>query len=761
MNWSLGFGLEKIGLAVLRFPRVATVMMLISLVLSVVALPRMGFDGNIINVIDEKSQAFDDFAKQAEQFHDYSNDVSVILRSDSLVTAQTMEGLRNLHLDLSLEDGVESVFSIFSLGDAASENDAAENLLPVEFTTDEQTRSSIANLLKNEPSMRSIIAPDKGAILLLVRLDSQVQETETGLSAQLTALRAAIEWLSPPGVSVSLSGIPQVRSSIVAAIIQDQTLLTSLGIILGCSVAWFIFGTARAAIICTIPAFISVLWTLALFAATGARLNLFTTSLPTLALIITYADAIVLYFRWQALNRTQDRPTLDNLRDAVLRVGPASSLTSITTALAFASFSLASTSSMDELAFYGVGAVMFAFLAMITGLPLTAYWVIRWFGNTKDARGPRFTGQGGTIASVTTAAPALVATAALVMLMVLGWIHYQLKPSYALADYMPYGSEIRDAEKYADDVFGGTSQYYVILPVTPEGSFNDEKNRNRLIALQGAVAGQFGDNRTQSLAAAWKRLNQSQIEEFDTILDDAPAALRGRFISKDKRLLQVSAVTSTGTNTLVVEGRIRELQAAIDELPFGSEVKITGLSVLLSKEFPKLIGELRSGLLVSIFLAMLVLAVATRNPALALASLVPNLIPILFTETVIWLKGASLNMTNVIALTIAFGIAIDNAVHVINSYEKIKGTTDSVTADVRAAVAEISPALLASTGIVCVAATITQFSSMPSVAELGVLLISTLIVALISNLAILPSAMILIIKAQSRIFGSSVQEKTT
>ena len=168
--------------------------------------------------------------------------------------------------------------------------------------------------------------------------------------------------------------------------------------------------------------------------------------------------------------------------------------------------------------------------------------------------------------------------------------------------------------------------------------------------------------------------------------------------------------------------------------------------MLLAQEFPKLIGELRTGLIVSIFLAVIVVAVATRNPSLAVASLIPNLVPILFTETVMWMMGASLSISNVIALTIAFGIAIDNAVHVINAYDKMESHALSVTARVQAAIAEIAPALIASTGIISVAAIITQFSSMPSVSELGVLLIATLIVALISNLAILPSAMILILK---------------
>jgi len=390
---------------------------------------------------------------------------------------------------------------------------------------------------------------------------------------------------------------------------------------------------------------------------------------------------------------------------------------------------------------------MFSFLAVIIGLPVAGYWTVKLLGEGKGGRGPRFTGQGGRIAAFVTAAPKPVVTISIVLVAIFAYAHSQLRPSYTLSEYLPYNSEIRASEKFADDTFGGTSQYYVLLPVTQDGSFNDATNRARLTAVEQKVADVFGKDRTLSLAAAWERLTPQQIAEIPEALGEASPAVRGRFISKDYRLLQVAAATSAGESTLLVEKTVAELRTALDTLPFGDEATITGLTVLLSKEFPKLIEDLRIGLLVSIFLSVFVIAIATKSLPLALASLVPNLVPILFTEAVMYVSGASLSVTNVIALTIAFGIAIDNAVHVINSYQTLQGRFSSIEERVRTAVSEIAPALVSSTGIICVAAIITQFSSMPSVSELGQLLIATLIVALVSNLAILPSAMILILRA--------------
>ena len=186
-----------------------------------------------------------------------------------------------------------------------------------------------------------------------------------------------------------------------------------------------------------------------------------------------------------------------------------------------------------------------------------------------------------------------------------------------------------------------------------------------------------------------------------------------------------------------------KLKAAYARLAYANEIRITGLPVLLAAEFPPLIDQLRTGLLLAIVLAVGVVGIAARNFSLALATLVPNLLPLLFAEAAIWFMGTNLDITSIIALTIAFGISIDNAVHVINGYNSAnKKFSENGSASIialKSSLADISPALLASTVIVCVAATVTQFSTMPSVNNLGRLLVGTLLVALVTNLVVLPS----------------------
>ncbi|MCB1428995.1 MAG: MMPL family transporter, partial [Nitratireductor sp.] len=121
-------------------------------------------------------------------------------------------------------------------------------------------------------------------------------------------------------------------------------------------------------------------------------------------------------------------------------------------------------------------------------------------------------------------------------------------------------------------------------------------------------------------------------------------------------------------------------------------------------------------------------------------------------EFAVWLKGGTINLSEVIALTIAFGIAIDNAVHVINVYTSEKRAGFAPDIALERAVKEVGPALGASTMIICVACLVTQISNLPVVPVLGRLMIATLIVALVSNLAVLPANILTINRLMAR-FG--------
>lgn len=184
---------------------------------------------------------------------------------------------------------------------------------------------------------------------------------------------------------------------------------------------------------------------------------------------------------------------------------------------------------------------------------------------------------------------------------------------------------------------------------------------------------------------------------------------------------------------------LEQIDATLDGLAFRDEVQVTGFPVLLATEFSDMINELRRNLIIAAMLGILLIGLATRSMLCAAVVAVPNLFPILFIEMCIYFQIGSISVTEVVALTLAFGIAIDNAVHVINVFQAQAGLGLDVRTRLRNAVVEVAPALSASTLIICSGTAIGLTSALPILITISGLIVATLAIALFTNLIILPA----------------------
>jgi predicted RND superfamily exporter protein len=102
-----------------------------------------------------------------------------------------------------------------------------------------------------------------------------------------------------------------------------------------------------------------------------------------------------------------------------------------------------------------------------------------------------------------------------------------------------------------------------------------------------------------------------------------------------------------------------------------------------------------------------------------------------------------LQLTTVIALTIAFGIAVDDTVHFLSHYlhgrrEEGRDHMDAI----RHTLMRIGGAIVATTIILCSGTAIVAFSELPQVALFGSLFVITLALAVLGDLFVLPAILV-------------------
>jgi len=724
---------------VVRFPRFFAALLVASLVTCVAAVPLLRFDGNILNVLSGNSDAFINYREVQRDFRDFSGDLGIIVRADDLYEPEGFERLRDYHLELSLLDGVEGVFSLFTSSRIDPQTGAITPAIPERIGGGTDIRALVKAAAEDDPLVAQLSRPDANAAL--ISIESPFSE-KNGIAPDPEPVRAFIDGLrqaAPPGLQLDFVGYPLMRADAVDAVVSDQVLLTIVGIAMVFVIAALTFRAVVPALLCAAPALTAIAWVLGSYALTGAHINYLSTALPTIAMVLALADTVMLYFAWAA-RRQEGMPSREAIIAALRRVGPANSMTSITTAVAFGSFAFGGNPALRSLAVLGSTAVFVAFAAVMVVLPLLLYY----FGErASTVTGRPFFAPFGPLASRLAAwRPAGISAAAAIAMAALSTGHFTITQQHQIINQLPRDSEAARGEKLAERIFGGVAPIYLTLPVPPGMAWTDDAAMRALARAEERFGEALGRDRVFSLARVRDAgLDGGQIAEA---MKDAPDNLRGRFISSDRSEYLVTATAPYGMDPAVATLAAHDVVEALEaEGIQGAEV--TGYPILASIEIPAIVGSLRQSLILAIMLGVGVVAVASRAPVVAAAAIVPNLIPVLFIESALSAFGLPMDIPHVIALTIAFGISIDNAIHVINAFlANIEdGMDDGAAMD--AALREVAPALVSATLMFVAGSAGTLLSSLPSVVNLGFLIIATLMIALVANLAFLP-AMILTLR---------------
>jgi len=741
----IGFGLERLGLAAFARPGVFAAVLLLVTGFASYYLPSVRFDGNVISVVPKSSQAYQKYDKHRRDFRNFTRDVAMIVQSDRLSTANGMEDFRFMQLEIALIDGVASTFSVFSIPSADPQTGELGQFFPPVIETDQQANELLDRLYQELPQSSGLFSVEENAAIIIIALDLSLNAGNDAMAiAQFQQVRDAALAASAEDFQVYFAGATPIGITIIETLVQDQLRLTLIGLAIGAGIAFVLFRSLSAAFLCGIPATLTALWGIGLFGYLQVPITYMTTILPTLALVLAYADSIVLYHRWNTSNAVIDpddrKANLANLHEAICRVGPASALTSITTAVAISSFMFSTSEALFQFGQLGIALIMFAFLAVILTLPVLGVFMVR--ASFLKPSGKQHTVKlpvGKFVVGIYEKHPRRIALTALFITLGMFYVHNLLQPDYRVTDFLPRNSDSLTAESYANDVFGGRSFIYFSVPVVEEGGLSSANNRARLLQVTRVLSDEFGEGEVFSIARLYERFSDTEIEELAQRIGELPPESRESYLSKDGTRMLVSLRSASNQSIVQTRSVLDRIDGTLSPLPYADGIDVTGFQVLLATEFRRMINELRTSLLIAVGVGILLVMLATRSFALGLAAAIPNLLPILGMEFFIWLRSGTISITEVVALTLAFGIAVDNAVHVLNVYRAERRMIEDRHKALENALKEVAPALGASTLILCMSTSVVLLSSLPILSVIGQLIIIILIVALLTNLIVLPA----------------------
>ncbi|MCF1742612.1 efflux RND transporter permease subunit [Paradevosia shaoguanensis] len=706
-------------------------------VLAASQIPRANVDGDLMRIFAHSGEDYDAYAQLSNTFGTFENDIYFLVTSPDVTDPDVLEALRNFAFDLELNDFAVGTMSPFTLR-KPTDNGGSVPAVPEGMSSREEVAAALSDLQQNDPLMRNLITPDLTGIVMIMFPNQELTRGD-GNKEMIAQLRDLASQYESDKVHIELTGPPMWTAEMLYAAVNDQVTFTVYGFALGALIALLSLRSFWGAILVSATPFLAVTWVTGIVLLFFGSFSFLTIIVTTLVLVIAFAESLFFIFNWIAYWRDGMDP-YKAVDTTVKVVGPASALTMLTTLISFASLALTPGQGIQEFSVTGAIASLLNFVCLMTFLPLVLKLAIRLGFKIPPKSSIVLTAPMRVSWFLAKRFSRALATAAIALTVVLFIPYFLVEPRFAFEDFVAKDSLALDAATEIDAGVGGVAPIYVRVPLIDAAPEMTDADFETVRKIHEIVEKHLGQNKVIS-AASFSHYQDSGFTRQD-VLDSVGAFMKRRFITEDGKQALVTGFMPTIIASEDLRRLVDDLHAEIDAAGIkGTE--IGGFRILATFATENIVQGLQLDLTVSVLVNLFLIGFAFRSLRVATATAIPNLFPVLGAEAFLWWSGAGLQLTTVLSLTIAFGIAVDDTTHFLSHYlhaRREEGRDHNEA--VKHTMERIGGAIVATTLILCSGTGIVATSNLPQVALFGTLFVITLALALIGDVFILPALLV-------------------
>lgn len=751
--------LENIGLLAVRWPRLTAGLLALIGLLSLYGLSQVTFNSDLREIYRTDSVAYENFSRLANQYPTSDNDILLLVEGPTLLGRQTLAKLRALYLELRFVDGVKEVEAVFSARTPPLPDKPSRLLIPSRIPPD-AALADIARQLHAHPTTGgALLARDGRTALFVIRLEPD-KRTLPQFRDLVARIQGAVDTAAGDGFRLNLTGFPVMRLEIIDELFRNQFLFMGIALALSLFICFAILRSPRLVFLAVTPTALAMLMLFGAMALMGQEVNVLTNVVPVLVSVIALADSLHLLFGIQ--RHLQAGQSLESaVRVSIVEIGPACVLTSVTTVIALSSLMLVPHGLISGFGLAAAVGVVLAFLSAIIGVPALSMLFLKRWAPKRGREMPLFYAGARRlnvgIAGLVARRPALIAWIGVVLLVVCGSLYFQNQPRYVYREYLPTNNPAHEALRQIDARLAGTSNMRVVLQWAPGSPGRDLFSKPSLEALakvEQLLAGVPWVRKTWSLHGLVTWIASAGVPEATAVAQLSKVAnrLEGRLLSTDAGSTMVVA-QFPDRNASELLPMVRRLEAELKKIEAatpGLSIYLTGISTIAASSMAEMIDRLNRSLLLSILVIVLMIGLTTRSALASLVSIVPNLLPIVTAGALLWIAGAGFQAASVVAFVIGFGIAVDSTIHMLNYHRLARMQGQPVPEAVRLTLVAVGPVILMTTLVLVIGIGSTISSAMPTLQVYGMVSVTVILVALVSDLVLLPASLILISRFANR-----------
>jgi len=742
LEYMLNFGVNH--------KKTTLLVLLVLLVYSITGYEKLQIDTSLNSLLNKNDKSKIIYDKFTEEFG--SDDTTLIyIKDDKLFTYEKMSKIEDLVYALGDLEFVEKVDSLFSVNNIKNVDGFIESAKLIDETPED---AQDLELIKKDALLNPIVRNN------LLSKDAKVTTINLSIaknSADTQVIYDAIEKILKP-VKNDFDDIFQIGSHRVSkemknALYGDLIYLGSFSMLTLLLLLLFFLRTKAAVIIPLVTSFLSIVITFGFMGLMNIEINILSAMLPTMTIVLGSTEDTHMISTYLSYIKNSAGKAKDFLIKKMLKkTGVAILLTSITTILGFASNIFSNIELIKNFAItasfaLGINAIITILLVpiLLGFFKLDNYDDKNSFAKYTDSimsvLTKLYTGHKKTIAIIT-----------IFVLIIFLFLAKSLEVNNDPLSYFEKGHPLVVDSKKLHNNLAGMQTFYIAFQGSGKDFFKQPKNLRKLEKTKKFVMQSKLFDSAISFTDHMSLVNR-EMHDGDEKFYKVPQTSdlveqyllffqRGdieKYINYDfsSANIVVRHNISNSEHLAVALDKLKEfLNKEIDDSDV--VINITSENILINKAADDLlIGQLQS-LIILVVIVFIIMSLLFVSIKAGFVSLLPNIIPIIMTFGTMTLLGIPINPGTIMVAVIAFGIALDDTIHLMTHFnsEARKSESKEIAA-YNTVKSELIPVITTSISL-AIGFLVLYASSFTIVAEFGLVAAIAMIYAMLSDLLITP-----------------------
>ncbi|HRO99023.1 MAG TPA: MMPL family transporter [Flavobacteriales bacterium] len=716
-------------------------------------------------LLPKTDSAYVEYERFLAQFSEDGNVLVIGTQGEGLYTPKAFSAWRKLGDDLKQEDGVDSVFSEAHLFELVRDDSLKRFQLGAVWQgppADQAAMDSLLVRVRSLPFYKDLLYNDSTkASLMMVFVDAErFNSARRGDVVERIEARAR-RFESEQGLPVYLSGLPFIRVKSTGMVKAEMPMFMGLSMFLCGALLLLFFRSWRVMWICLGVVGVSVVWSFGAMGLLGYKVTLLMSVIAPLVIVTGVPNCVFLINAYH-YEYVRHGNKMKALQRVISRIGAAAFLTNATTAVGFTTFCFTYSDALIEFGWIAtIGIMVLWALSMLLIPVLFSYmpppkprhlkhlerrWldaVVEWIVRTVRDRRPLIYG----------------ITAFMFVFALFGLL--RLRDESRIVDDLPEDNPVLTDLRFFESNFKGVMPLEIVVNTGKKNGVFQDATLKRIDRLADTLATHPEFSRPLSIADAVKFTRQAfyggDPERYGLLTSTdktfiAPylenvgsrQGMAKAFMDSSRSITRIT-VQMADVGTMRMDTVLAKLRNQVDSLfkPDRYDVTLTGTSVVFLKGSGYLVNNLIISLFWAVVLIVGMMALLFNSLRILVVSLIPNLIPLVVTAGLMGYLHIPIKPSTILIFGIALGIAVDNAIHFLARYRlELRLTGHDLKRSVDLATREVSVGIIYTSVVLLAGFSMFAFSHFGGIRALGVLTSLTLLIAMLTNLLVLPSLLI-------------------